>query len=280
MALLDARAPERAGGRDWFDMRHDAASGIEALRCRLDRLSYDRHCHDGYAIGLTEAGSQSFHCRGAIHRTRPGSVILFNPFDLHDGGPTTEAGVVYRMLYVAPDALAAALDDAPTTGREPGFRAPVVDRPDLAAAIAALAHAIEEGDPLGRGEALVILARALVQSLGPLSEEAPPREPTVQRVAERLAGRLEATPSIEDLAKEAGLDRFRLIRAFKRRYGVAPSVYLRTLRLEAARRLLAAGERPAAVAAETGFADQSHLNRWFLRAYAMTPGAFVAALRR
>lgn len=279
MALLDARAPERAGGRDWFDMRHDAVSGIEALRCRLDRLSYDRHCHDGYAIGLTEAGSQSFYCRGATHRTRPGSVILFNPFDLHDGGPTSEAGVVYRMLYVGPDALSAALDDGPASWREPGFRMPIVDRPELAAAIVALAHAIEEGDPLGRGEALVVLARALSGAPGAVSDDVL-REPAVERVAERLASRLDATPSIEDLAKEAGLDRFRLIRAFKRRYGVAPSVYLRTLRLEAARRLLASGERPAAVAAETGFSDQSHLNRWFLRAYAMTPGAFVAALRR
>ncbi|MEK6291998.1 MAG: helix-turn-helix domain-containing protein, partial [Paraburkholderia tropica] len=45
-------------------------------------------------------------------------------------------------------------------------------------------------------------------------------------------------------------------------------------RLRAARRLLAAGRTPAQVAAEVGFADQSHLGRWFRRAYRMTPAAY------
>src|ERR1700737_1862176 len=38
-----------------------------------------------------------------------------------------------------------------------------------------------------------------------------------------------------------------------------------------ARHLLAQGNTPAQVAAALSFADQSHLGRWFLRAYGMTP---------
>jgi AraC-like DNA-binding protein len=37
---------------------------------------------------------------------------------------------------------------------------------------------------------------------------------------------------------------------------------------------LATGLAPAPTAAAVGFADQSHLGRWFRRAYGMTPAAY------
>ena len=48
------------------------------------------------------------------------------------------------------------------------------------------------------------------------------------------------------------------------------------IRLIEARRLLAEGVRPAAVAAQCGFADQSHLGRWFRRAYGLSPATYRA----
>jgi AraC-like DNA-binding protein len=55
---------------------------------------------------------------------------------------------------------------------------------------------------------------------------------------------------------------------------MSPSDYRRQARLRAARRLLTGGAAPARVAAEVGFADQSHLTRWFSRYYGITPGAY------
>jgi AraC-like DNA-binding protein len=58
---------------------------------------------------------------------------------------------------------------------------------------------------------------------------------------------------------------------------MAPSDYQRQLRVRAARRLLGHGVSPARAAAETGFADQAHLTRWFRRYCGVTPGAYRAA---
>lgn len=38
--------------------------------------------------------------------------------------------------------------------------------------------------------------------------------------------------------------------------------------------MLAKGEQPASVAAALGFADQSHLGRWFQRAYRLSPARY------
>jgi AraC-like DNA-binding protein len=90
--------------------------------------------------------------------------------------------------------------------------------------------------------------------------------------------------SLHTLAEVCGTDRFRLTRAFKAAYGLAPHAWLIQLRLIRGRQLLAAGVQPIDVASRLGFADQSHLGRWFVRAYGITPGAYqqrtLGAFRR
>ena len=77
----------------------------------------------------------------------------------------------------------------------------------------------------------------------------------------------------DDLAGAAECSRYAANRAFSATSGLAPSAYLRQLRLRAARRLLGLGVAAAEAAAHAGFADQAHLTRWFRRVYGVTPGA-------
>ncbi|MCK1711279.1 helix-turn-helix domain-containing protein [Bradyrhizobium sp. 143] len=57
-----------------------------------------------------------------------------------------------------------------------------------------------------------------------------------------------------------------------RSHGMSPGAFRAMHRLNDARELLRRGESIAGVAAETGFADQSHLGRFFRRAFGITPG--------
>ncbi len=76
-----------------------------------------------------------------------------------------------------------------------------------------------------------------------------------------------------------GLDRFALARHFRAAFATSPHRYLLMRRLQRARAMIGSGDGLAEVAAATGFADQSHLNRHFKKAYGMTPGQW-AGLRR
>ena len=67
-----------------------------------------------------------------------------------------------------------------------------------------------------------------------------------------------------------------LVRAFSAEFDISPHQYLVTRRVDRARRLLLAGEPPHAVAAATGFYDQSHLTRHFKRVVGTTPARYAA----
>lgn len=103
---------------------------------------------------------------------------------------------------------------------------------------------------------------------------APAGDQRLQRVRERLDDASTQPPSLRELAAIAGFHPVYLARAFRRRYGVSPSDYLRMRRLHRAVSLLATRHTLANAAAMLGFTDASHLHRSFVAEFGMTPGAF------
>jgi AraC-like DNA-binding protein len=117
------------------------------------------------------------------------------------------------------------------------------------------------------------LARRHAAPPGP-AEVLPGTGAVARRVMDRLAGELTAPPALAELAADAGLSRYQLLRAFRAEVGMPPYAWLAQHRVARARLLLEQGHRPATAATLTGFADQAHLTRWFRRVVGVTPGAY------
>ena len=84
---------------------------------------------------------------------------------------------------------------------------------------------------------------------------------------------------ISDLAQEAGVHPVHLARVFRRLTHQTPGEWLQRRRIRSAcEKLLDPDQGIAAIAAESGFADQSHLTRTFKRYTTMTPAQFRHAL--
>jgi AraC-like DNA-binding protein len=265
---------------NWIDLAQDADTGIETLRAHFEGHAYDPHWHDSYLVGVTEQGVQQFNCRRTRHQSTPGKVFLLEPGDIHDGDAPTEDGFTYRMLYLDPQwlmrELSAVFESAPDNSQ--------LSFANTLASDARLAHATSLAfQTLHGGELKIVRQTALDGLLERLTSHLhwrtryaqDPRLPLVaQKAREYLHANARFDIGLDQVAAATGVDRFRLTRAFKAAYGMAPHAYLVQLRLATARRLLARGEQPATVAMELGFADQSHLGRWFVRAYGMTPAMY------
>jgi AraC-like DNA-binding protein len=107
-------------------------------------------------------------------------------------------------------------------------------------------------------------------------EASPSVDPEVARAWERIVasrGRVR----VDELAVDAGWSRTRLWSKFRSQIGLSPKRAARLVRFDHAAHHLAAGLSAAQVAAEGGYADQSHFHRDVLSFTGATPTAVAGA---
>ncbi|MGW3728861.1 AraC family transcriptional regulator [Streptomyces sp. F001] len=246
---------------------------LDLLTARFAQHVYAPHAHEELTVGVTIGGLEVIAYRGGRIHSGPGSIVVLEPGEMHTGGPAAPEGYAYRALYAGP----ALLTDG-TLGGTPHFREPVLDDPELAAALRR-AHTELSAcpDPLEAESRLPWLLTALARrhsTARATDDTVPGADRIAHAVRDRLADELLAPPSLTDLAAELGLSRYQLLRAFRTTMGIPPYAWLAQYRVHRARRLLESGLRPAEVAGLVGFADQAHLTRWFRRVLAVTPAAY------
>lgn len=240
---------------------------------RLRGEGFSPHRHDTYAVGLTTAGVQVFHYRGRVRTCLPGQLHVLHPDELHDGGPGTADGFAYRIAYLDPALVQAALDGRPL----PFVAEPVHDPAPATRELVRLLGEIDDPlDDLARHDAVAAVAGALTALAGSSSVGIRIDRAAVARVREYLTVHAQRPISAATLERVSGLDRYTLSRQFRLAHGTSPDRYRTMRRLGLARSAITAGMPLAAAAAAAGFADQSHMTRQFRRAYGMTPGRWAA----
>ncbi|WP_308298840.1 AraC family transcriptional regulator [Streptomyces sp. GESEQ-35] len=246
---------------------------LDLLTARFNRHVYAPHAHEEFTVGVCVGGEEVIDYRGGRIRPSPGSIVVLAPGEPHTGGPVASDGYAYRALYAEPTLLTEG-----TSGGIPHFREPLLDDPELAAALHA-AHTDLSAcpDPLEAESRLPWLLTALARrhsTARPTEDALPGADHIARTVRDRLADELQTPPSLAELAAELDLSRYQLLRAFRTTMGMPPYAWLAQHRVHRARRLLECGLRPAEVAGMVGFADQAHLTRWFRRVLGVTPAAY------
>ena len=261
--------------------RSPILSGVDFFRASFTAAHvFSRHTHSQYSIAVIERGAPTFTCRGAARLAPPGSFLLINPDEPHEGRSANDRA--YRMMYLEPSALARLLNrNGPglRSAHQPLFRTPVIKDPSLAAEYLRLHRALET-ESLSALEAesrMLVFLTVLVDrhADGRIAASDTRHTPLVRSIREYLEAHFQEDPSLSDLSELTGVGRLALLRQFRREVGLPPHAYLTQVRLREARRQLLAGSSPALVAADVGFVDQSHLIKRFRSAFGITPNQYV-----
>ncbi len=261
---LDGCRVERPPGWD---------GGVEIVEASVEPRAFPLRVSTGLGICLKRAPAPHHVVADGRALTYPADALCIRPPGCAWQSAATDAW--FLSIDVEPALLPEGARAAPMSFL------PIAALPSVEEAAARLSAGGAE--PLAAGEALT----ALVQALGDLGllradalagEQGAAERPAraAERARQLLAAETGEPRSLEALAAAAGANKYVLLRAFKRRFGITPHAFQVCLRVERARDLLARRVPPAEAALRAGFADQSHLGRHFKRVVGVTPHAYAA----
>lgn len=273
-ARLEGSCGPHAG--DWIG-HAPASPGVERLEAFFTGHAYDPHRHDAYALGYTVSGVQSFTYRGARADSLAGNAIVLHPDEVHDGRAGAEAGFRYRMIYIEPRLIGAALRGR--TNALPFLKQAVSsDRRLLAALGEGLADLSRALEPLEEDRIVAAIADALfaLDTALPERRMSATSARAVDLARQFLDAHFVRVVASGELEALTGLDRYALARHFRAKLGTSPYRYLTMRRLDRAKAAILAGQSLAEASFVSGFADQSHMTRQFKQAFGLTPGHWQA----
>jgi AraC family transcriptional regulator len=247
-----------------------AAVGPFVLTTLAARPHVDRHTHSEahFILVLQGAYVSSAHSAGEVCGR---ATLIYNPpGTTHCDRFLNSEGRFFGLSIPAGElrALGDGCKFAETPHRMPHPRA-------LALASAAATDLIDDDDT-----ALEALSLELLGGVAQHQDKTGRTPPAwLYRACELIADTAEERHSVSTIAKALGVHAVHLARVFRAHVGMSPGEYARRRRLEQATdRLLHTDQRLADIAADLGYADQSHLTREFARASGRTPAQFRAAL--
>ena len=255
--------------------------GLEVLAAHWETHSFAPHMHDFYAVSLNYGGRGAFDCRGERFDAAPETCNLIGPGDVHTGRATSGGEWTYRNLHIELSLMRKLLQSLEWKGSfDVRFESPMAKDSVLVARLADVFGCLSGSSSLLESESLLlsVVARLATDHLVPgcAIRSAGTERLAVRRVKDWLETHSEGNASIRTLADVAGLSPYYLVRAFHKQVGIPPHQYQTNVRVHRARKLLQSGATISEVAHQTGFCDQSHLNRCFKNTFGLTPGKYVA----
>ena len=250
--------------------------GVEAFGKDLGS-SIPKHSHDDWQIAR---GIDRWWHGHVHHAARPGSLVIVGPGEVH--ATDAPSGAAWRVSnFRIPDlAFRGVAEVEGFRGNDPAAGLSIIEDSRLIAWFAMLWEvATGSATSLERSSALNGLVTAWLTQGGPQAPNVATEPRAVARAREFLHAYPAEEVSLADLAQVAGLSPYRLNRAFRRAVGVPPHAYQVQLRMRKARTLLLEGMPIAEAAGSAGFADQSHLGRYFRRFGGVSPGEYRRVAR-
>lgn len=254
---------------------------VEMRRANHSLACYHTHTHDEFSVGVIDVGAATCRQGSAQQTLHQGMVVVINPGDAHACNPRAGQAWSYRMLFIDTRWLGQLQADMP--GSSGDYRPLAAVKHPAARTYAqfdALFDALEreDDDALGLEEKLIafLMAPGLGGGDGGLPSSTPHSQ--LGRTREMILDQLEGKITLDDMALEAGLSRYHLIRSFKQAYGLTPHAFQLDQRINRAKYLLKQGNAMVDVAQQLGFADQSHFQRNFKKRHAVTPMHYQRSL--
>jgi AraC-like DNA-binding protein len=257
------------------------ARGMAYLLATRDSGRLWRHLNSVHVFTFVMSGVSRWRYRGLTIETVRPTILIAEPDELQ-----ICVQVDTPLTFVAVFVPRALLNERAARLGEPGLRClpDTVNSRDALDAATCLTASAGQGSSAEQEAALGAVIDGILRDSN--YDAVRRRRTTAIRKGEKLIKESyeanTASPArIRWIAEQVGLSYHWFMHSFTKETGSPPHQYLKALRAARAHRLLSeqGTEKLASVAYESGYADASHMNRDFKKAYGITPGRWRACQR-
>lgn len=251
--------------------------GLEMIEAHFTETVFGKHAHASFVISVVDAGVMYFSHRGESHNTLPGQLSIVAPDELHTGSKGKGEGWRYRALYPSEERMKELNHSLFGTAQTPYFRQSVINDARLSLQMRSLLDKLTCGSEaldLEEHWERLLVNLLLQQSQCPSKLTFSKAQSNIESVRDLLADCYQQKLSLDEIAQQAGISKFHLIKEFKRYFQLTPHQYQIQQRLNHARAQLKVGVSAIDVAHRCGFHDQSHFTKAFVSAMGITPSAY------
>ncbi len=261
---------------------------LEGVRTHSSNFTSERaaprHVHQEYVFGLSMAGTMEIDCGhcGETHILQPNDLMLTEADGVYSSRALGLPPWRYFSISVSKEKLGLFLDSA--DGKEitlPHYTRGAVKNNKLREIFLQLHDSLNDERTSLEQESLlsdwiVSVNEIYSDKQNKLHSRRIYKESeAIRRVRGFIRENVAENIKLQELAEVARLSPFHLNRAFRAQVGLPPHEFQSQLRIEKAAKLIAQKKSFAEIAFETGFADQSHFNRFFKRYTGVTPKRFL-----
>lgn len=252
---------------------------IEFITAKQMRHTVSRHIHDSLCIGIIQAGARKCILPNSQCTALSGQVVVINPGEVHACCAEDDKPYDYIMLCIKNvDQILRILGGETTAVSLPCFASVLADE-NLFQKITSFTNlSLSSASLLELQTAFLDLFAHLVISCDKAKANPVPQatdQPAVSKIYHYLQVHSADEISLQQLSSMFHISPYYLTHSFTKMFGIPPHICQTLFRIKQAKQLLRSEMSLAAVAAETGFVDQSHLSRRFKDVVGMTPGKWL-----
>lgn len=255
--------------------RSDDFNMVEVKTCANGIHAYKDHLHEELSIGYIEEGSSILNVNGTDYHMEAGEAIMIYPYVSHKCQPVDISRWRFTMIYIRNEfyeEMFSHLDAKKAIGIKKLGASEFIQIKSLAELL--------KSDTCGFDKEVGLIS-TLIQLLE--LEDVAIRFESSERlmgIKAYIEENFLKTLSLRAMEESFGINRFVLIRNFRKKFNTTPNAYQLQMRVNYGKVLLKDSDDIADIALRAGFYDQAHFSKEFKRAYGTTPLQYHKDLHR
>jgi len=236
-------------------------------------LSYIKHAHEEYSIGLVQKGNSSFWCEGKVVKLMPRTLVLIPPGAIHVCSPDQNNMWEFKMLYLNETWVGNLLNNHPHNSiNYPSVNYEFLNSKLFTRTNQLLDSLANSSNSFEKESNIISFFSQIIRwKKSNINTDNKKIRHKLLLIREYLHSCFLEKITLDQLEHISGLSKCHIVRSFKEEFYISPHLYLTLLRINYAKIELRKQAQISLIAQNTGFYDQSHFDKVFKRYVGVTP---------